>query len=115
MGADLATASVIAAFIAPLLLICVYTVTAPWFRTQVGRTLVTTNAAISLALLPPFVHRVSGGPAAVSAAFTVFQAATWGFLALVLARMSWVIIATQQRGRREARDTLSAGQERRTT
>jgi hypothetical protein len=100
MLADLATATVIAAFIAPLLLIVVYSIAAPWHRSQIGRTLVTVKLAISLALLPPFVHRISGGPASVSSAFNIFQAATWGFLAIVLLRMSWVIIATQRKGGR---------------
>lgn len=100
MLADLATAGVTAAFIAPLLLILVYSATAPWFKTQIGRTLVTVKAAISLALLPPFVHRITNSLAPPTPGFLIFQAATWGVLALVVLRMAWVIVATQRRGGR---------------
>ena len=100
MLADLATAAVTAAFIAPLILIGAYTATAPWWRSRLGRTLVTAEAAIALALLPPFVHRITGPSLPDSNAFTVFQAVTWGILALVLLRLTWVIIATQRNGRR---------------
>jgi hypothetical protein len=103
VAADLATITVIAAFCAPLLLIAVYTIAAPWYRHQVGRTLVTVKAAISLALLPPFVHRITNGPGRPSSAFTLFQAVTWGMLALVVLRMTWVIIATQRDGSRGKR------------
>jgi hypothetical protein len=96
--ADLATIAAAAAFLAPLLLIAVYSATAPWWRSQVGRTLVTMTAAISLALLPPFAHRVTSPDAVPGKAFTMFQAATWGILALVLLRMTWVIVATQWHG-----------------
>lgn len=100
MLADLATVAVTAAFAAPLLLIAVYTVVAPWHRTQIGRTLVTVEAAISLALLPPFLHRISGhGNVGSSPAFNVFNTIAWGVLALVLLRMTWVIVATQWRAR----------------
>jgi hypothetical protein len=99
MLADLATAAVTAAFLAPLLLVAVYSAVAPWWRSQVGRTLVTVKAAISLALLPPFLHRVTGqGDIGTTPAFNVFISITWGILALVLLRMTWVIIATQRRG-----------------
>lgn len=101
MLGDLATAAAAAAFLAPLLLVGVYSLVAPWYRTQIGRTLVTVKLAISLAMLPPFVHRISGGPASVSPAFNIFQAATWGLLALVVLRMSWVIITTQRKGHRD--------------
>jgi hypothetical protein len=103
VAADLATITVIAAFFAPLLLIGVYSAVAPWWRHQVGRSLVTVKAAISLALLPPFAHRITNGPAQPGSAFTLFQAATWGILALVLLRMTWVIIATQRDGSRGKR------------
>jgi hypothetical protein len=98
VGADLATAAASAAFIAPLLLIVVYTLTAPWWRLPFGRSLVTVKAAISLAMLPPFVHRLISPGAPATAGFTIFQAATWGVLALVLLWMTWVIISTQHRG-----------------
>ena len=58
----------------------------------------TVKAAISLALLPPFAHRVTNSTGQPGAAFTLFQAVTWGILALVLLRMTWVIISTQRRG-----------------
>lgn len=116
MLADLATGTVVAAFTAPLLLIVVYTIAAPWHRSQVGRTLVTVKAAISLALLPPFVHRITGPTAPLTQDFQLFQAITWGVLAVVIVRMSWVIVATQQRGRRLPRNgALTATAERRAT
>jgi hypothetical protein len=96
MAGDAATIAVIAAFCAPLLLIAVYTVTAPWYRSRVGRNLVTAMAAISLALLPPFTHRVTTPDTVPGQAFTWFQTAAWGILAAVLLRMTWVIIATQR-------------------
>lgn len=99
MLGDLVTAAVIAAFLAPLLLIAVYSATAPWWKSQFGRTLVTVKAAVALALLPPFAHRVSSPAAPATTAFLIFQAVTWGVLALVVLRMTWVIIATQRRGR----------------
>lgn len=105
--ADLVTAAVIAAFCAPLVLIAVYSATAPWWRSQIGRTLVTVKAAIALALLPPFAHRVAGPNVPPSTAFLIFQAVTWSVLALVLLRMSWVIIATQ---RRRGHDSLAPPQ-----
>jgi hypothetical protein len=98
---DLVTAAVIAVFLAPLVLIGVTTLTAPWWRSQVGRGLVTVEAAISLALLPPFVNRVTGGSNAATSSFLVFQASSWGVLALVLLRMGWVVVMTQRRGRRD--------------
>jgi hypothetical protein len=98
MGADFATATVVAAFAAPLLLIIVYSAVAPWWKSRVGRTLVTVKAAISLALLPPFAHRITSPAAVPGPAFTWFQAATWGVLAAVITRMSWVIVITQRRG-----------------
>jgi hypothetical protein len=101
MAADLATITVTAAFAAPLLLVAVYSIAAPWWRNQVGRTLVTVKAAISLALLPPFAHRITNGTGQPGQAFTLFQAVTWGILALVLLRMTWVILATQRRGSQE--------------
>jgi hypothetical protein len=101
MLADLATIAVTAAFIAPLLLVAVYSAVAPWHRSQVGRTLVTVKVAISLALLPPFLHRITGqGHTGATPAFNIFQAVTWGVLALVLLRMTYVIVATQWRARR---------------
>lgn len=99
MLADLVSVAAIAAFIAPLLLIAVYTAAAPWWRSQVGRSLVTVKGAISLALLPSFVYRATGKHLPVGRAFLIFQAVTWGVLALVLLRMTWVIVATQRRGR----------------
>jgi hypothetical protein len=111
--ADLVNAAVIAAFCAPLLLIAVYSVVAPWHRSRLGRTLVTVKAAISLALLPPFAYRVTGSTAPPSPGFQTFQAVTWGILALVLLRMTWVIIATQRQGIREARGAMSAEAEKR--
>lgn len=100
MLSDLATAAVTAAFAAPILLVVVYTICAPWWTTQFGRTLVTLEAAISLALLPPFLHRISGhGNVGSSPAFNVFNTIAWGVLALVLLRMTWVIVATQWRAR----------------
>jgi hypothetical protein len=101
MLADLATITVTAAFCAPLLLIAVYTAVARWWSTQVGRALVTVKAAISLALLPPFLHRISGhGNVGSSPAFNVFNTIAWGVLALMLLRMTYVIVATQWRARR---------------
>lgn len=96
MAGEAATIAVIAAFCAPVLLIAVYTVAAPWYRTRLGRNLVTAMAAISLALLPPFAHRVTSPDALPGVAFTWFQTAAWGILAVVLLRMTWVIIATQR-------------------
>lgn len=101
---DLATAAAGAAFAAPLLLIAVYTVTAPWWRLQFGRTLVTVTGATSLAMLPPFVHRLIGPSVPPTQGFTVFQAATWGILALVLLRMTWVIVVTQLHRSRAGKD-----------
>jgi hypothetical protein len=101
MLADLVTAAVCAAFTAPLVLIAVYSATAPWWKSQVGRALVTLAAAISLAALPPFVNRVTGGSNAATSGFLVFQASAWLALALVLLRMAWVIVVTQRRGRRD--------------
>jgi hypothetical protein len=98
MAGDFATIAVIAAFFTPLLLIAVYTVTAPWWTSRVGRTLVTVEAAISLAVLPPFAHRVTSPSSVPDVAFTWFQTVTWGILALVLLHMTWVIIATQRHG-----------------
>lgn len=100
MLADLATIAVSAAFISPLLLIAVYSAVARWWHSQVGRTLVTVQGAISLALLPPFLHRITGqGNEGTTPAFNVFISVTWGILALVLCRMTYVIVATQWRGR----------------
>ena len=101
MLADLATAAVTAAFIAPLLLIGVYWAVAPFWRSAIGRSLVTVKFAISLAVLPPMVHRYIGPSKPPTQAFTAFQAVTWGILALVLLRMTWVIVATQWRGRHQ--------------
>jgi hypothetical protein len=101
MLADLATVAVTAAFAAPILLVTVYSIVAPWWRSQIGRTLVTAKAAVALALLPPFLHRITGnGDVGTTPAFNVFISVTWGVLALVLLRMTWVIVATQWRARR---------------
>lgn len=109
MLADLATIAVTAAFAAPLLLIAVYTAVARWWSTQIGRALVTVKAAISLALLPPFLHRISGhGNVGSSPAFNVFNTIAWGVLALVLLRMTWVIVLTQWRARHGASKTGDA-------
>jgi hypothetical protein len=109
MLADLATVAVTAAFVAPLLLVLVYSICAPWWSTQIGRTLVTVKAAISLALLPPFLHRITGqGHTGATPAFNIFQAATWGLLALVLLRMTWVIVLTQWRAQHGASKTGDA-------
>jgi hypothetical protein len=103
MLADLATIAVTGAFLAPLLLIGIYSLVAPWWASQVGRNLVTVEGAVSLALLPPFWHRITGPAAPATTGFLIFQAIAWGVLALVLLRMSWVIIVTQQRGRLRGR------------
>jgi hypothetical protein len=101
MLSDLATVAVTAAFAAPLLLTAVYSLIAPWWRSQVGRALVTVKVAISLALLPPFLHRITGqGHTGATPAFNIFQAVTWGVLALVITRMTYVIVITQWRARR---------------
>lgn len=100
MLADLATVAVTAAFCAPIVLVVTYSIVAPWWRSQIGRSLVTVKTAISLALLPPFLHRITGqGDVGTTPTFNVFISVAWGVLALVLLRMTWVIVATQWRAR----------------
>lgn len=107
---DAATVAVVAAWLAPLLLIAVYSFAAPWWAkgNTVGRTLVTVKAAVSLALLPPMVHRLDGSAAPPSAMFTLFQTVTWGVLTVVLLRMIWVILHIQVTAARQRGDGKGA-------
>ena len=100
MLADAVTAAVTAVFTAPLILIAVTTIAAPWWRSQVGRALTAMEAGMSLALLPPFANRAAGGTLAAHPWFMISQASVWGVLALVVLRMAWVVTVTQWRARK---------------
>jgi hypothetical protein len=98
---DAATATLAIAFVTPLILIAVYTIAAPWHKTTFGRAFVPVTGSISLALLPPFVHRVTHPGSVPGPSFTLFQAVTWGLLAIGLVRMTWLIWREQLRGAQE--------------
>jgi hypothetical protein len=99
LTSDLNTVAVFAAFVAPLILIVVYTLAAPWWRNQVGRALVQVKAGIALAMLPVVVHRLTGGALApVSATFTWVQTATWVLLAAMILRLTWLSYRINRKG-----------------
>jgi hypothetical protein len=100
---DLNTAAVIAAFAAPLVLIVVYTIAAPWYRTAVGRALVQVKASISLAMFPALAHRIAGhGLGTASPFFAWLQTVTWAFLAAMVLRLTWLSWRINRNERRGA-------------
>lgn len=103
LTADLNTAAVVAAFLAPLILIVVYTAAAPWWRQKVGRALVQVKAGISLAMFPALVHRIDGhGLGRATPFFAWLQTVTWTFLAVMVLRLAWLSWRINRKGRRDA-------------
>jgi hypothetical protein len=99
LTSELNTIAVVAAFSAPLILIVIYTIAAPWYKNPVGRALVQVKAGISLAMFPALAHRVNGhGLATATPFFAWLQTITWLFLAAMVLRLAWLSWRINRKG-----------------
>jgi hypothetical protein len=104
LTADLNTIAVYAAFGAPIVLIVVYTIAAPWYRSAVGRALVQVKAGIVLAMVPPVMHRLTGSAdSPLSPTFVWIQTGAWLFLAAMVLRLAWLSWRINKNARKAAR------------
>lgn len=105
--ADLTADVVLAAFVASVAFIVLYTALAPWWRTDIGRALVMLDAGVALTLGPSVAYRFLGFKVADTLGFSWYFLVT---LTMVAGAIIWrtVIMTREQlagrpRGRRRRR------------
>jgi hypothetical protein len=92
---DLAQAAVLAAFLAALLFIGVYSAVAPWWRSAIGRALVIMDAGIAMTLLPLVLHVVFG-LAEVSVFYAWFEIGALALVAGSTLWRTWIVVRVQR-------------------
>jgi predicted lysophospholipase L1 biosynthesis ABC-type transport system permease subunit len=88
--------ALVAAFAASVLFIVVYTAMAPWWRTQIGRALVTMDAGLALALGPSAAHFTFGLQITESVAFAWYFLASLSLVAGSTLWRTWIIYRAQR-------------------
>lgn len=96
---DLINDMVVLAFAASVLFIVVYTVLAPWWRSEIGRALIAMDTGLALALAPAVLHRLLGVSLAASLGFGWYYLGSLALVAGATLWRTWIIIKTQWRGR----------------
>lgn len=91
--------ALLAAFFASLLFVAVCTVTWRWWRTVMGRTVVSISVALSLAMLPAALHYLLGLSVA-NLGFAVYYGCSLTLVAGIEVRRA-VAVWREQRGARE--------------
>jgi hypothetical protein len=102
--ADLTNDVVMAAFAASVLFIAVYTVLAPWWRSQIGRSLIVLDTGLALVLAPSVLHRLLGVTITESLPFAWYYLASLALVAGSTLWRTWIVARVQWQARRRPRD-----------
>ena len=102
--ADLTDDVVMAAFVASVLFVVVYTALAPWWRSEIGRALIVMDPGLALVLGPSVIHRLFGVALVTSIWFSWYYLASIALVAGSTFWRTWLIAKTQWRHRRKPSD-----------
>ena len=94
--ADATRDVVVAAFLASVLFVVVYTAMAPWWRTSIGRALVAMDAGLALTLAPSSLHMIFGLTVTASAGFGWYYLASLPLVAGSTLWRTWIIYRAQR-------------------
>jgi ABC-type branched-subunit amino acid transport system permease subunit len=94
--ADATQDVVLAAFIASLAFIAVYTVMAPWWRSPIGRALIMLDASLALTLAPSSLHQVTGITITASLGFAWYYLVSLTMVAASTIWRTWIIYRAQR-------------------
>jgi hypothetical protein len=111
--ADLTSDVVMAAFAASVLFIVTYTALAPWWRSQIGRSLIVLDTGLALVLAPSVLHRLLGVTLTTSLGFAWYYLASLALVAGSTLWRTWIVARVQWKARRkpqagEVRDEVPA-------
>lgn len=97
--AEATRVAVIAAFLASLLFIAVYTALASWWRTPIGRALVAMDGSLALALAPSAAHFLLGLTISASPGFAWYFLGSLTLVAASTIWRTWIIYRAQRPGK----------------
>jgi hypothetical protein len=87
-----------ATFLASLAFVIIYSITARWWRSALGRNLVAFDSALALTLLPSMVHHFFGVNTVNNAGFAWFTLIAFGFVPIVIVWRTAILIRLQLKG-----------------